>query len=209
MKVKVYNLAGQESSEMELSDNVFALPVKPEVVYEVFVAQAGNQRQPWAHTKGKGDVSGGGRKPWAQKGTGRARHGSIRSPLWKGGGVIFGPHKVNNFKSKLNKKIRHLALKMCLSDRVASGNLLVVENFDFSEPKTKSFVQFLRTLPLKKKNHLIVTAGRDEKVLRMAKNLSQIEIKRAQDLSVREVLNVPELVMSKAAIEEITKILSK
>lgn len=209
MKVKVYNLAGKEISEVELSDDIFAVKVKPEVVYEVFVVQSGNQRQPLAHTKGKGEVRGGGRKPWAQKGTGRARHGSIRSPLWKGGGVIFGPRKINNFKGKLNKKIRHLALKMCLSDRVANGNLLVVENFDFAEPKTKLFTQFLRALPLKKREYLVVTAGQDEKVLRMAKNLSQVDIKRAQDLNVRDILNTPELVISRAAVEEIAKILNK
>jgi len=209
MKVKVYNLSGEESGEMELADDIFAVKIKPAVVHEVFVAQSGNQRQPWAHTKHKGDVRGGGRKPWAQKGTGRARHGSIRSPLWRGGGVIFGPRNINNFKSKINKKIRLLALKMCLSDMVANGNLLVVENFDFNEPKTRLFAQFLSVLPLKKKSHLIVTAGKDEKILRMARNLSSVQIKRAQDLNVREVLNVPELVISKAGVREVEKILNK
>ena len=137
MKTKVYNLEGKETKEMELSDAVFNVKVKPSVVHEVFVAQRNNTREPWADTKNRGEVSGGGKKPWPQKGTGRARHGSIRSPLWKGGGVTFGPLSTRNYKTKINKKTRRVALRMCLTDKLANGALWVVEDFIFANPKTK------------------------------------------------------------------------
>ncbi len=117
MKVKVYNLEGKEVKQVELNDAVFNVPVKSSVVHEVFVAQRNNAREPWADTKKRGEVRGGGKKPWQQKGTGRARHGSIRSPIWKGGGVTFGPLSIRNYTTKINKKTRRLATRMCLSDK--------------------------------------------------------------------------------------------
>ncbi|PIT87967.1 MAG: 50S ribosomal protein L4 [Candidatus Magasanikbacteria bacterium CG10_big_fil_rev_8_21_14_0_10_40_10] len=208
MKIKVYNLDGQASAEMEVSKTVFGVKIRNEVVHEVFVSQMANQRQPWAHSKGKGEISGGGKKPWAQKGTGRARHGSIRSPLWKGGGVVFGPLNIRNYDKKINKKTRQKALRMCLSDLVANANLVVVENFSFSEPKTKLFSQLLNKLPLKRKNCLIVTEGKDEAVMRMTKNLPKTEVARAQDLSVRQVLSHPAVLASASAIKKIEEILT-
>jgi len=114
MKIKVYNLAGKETGEMEISDTVFGIKISQELVHQVFVQQTNNQREPWADTKNRGEVSGGGKKPWQQKGTGRARHGSIRSPIWKGGGVTFGPLTDRNYKTKINKKTRQAAIRMCL-----------------------------------------------------------------------------------------------
>ncbi len=209
MKVKVYNLEGKETGEMNLSDSIFGVKIKQEVVHEVFVAQTNNQREPWADTKNKGEVRGGGKKPWAQKGTGRARHGSIRSPIWKGGGVTFGPLSVRNYKTKTNKKTKRLALKMCLSDRVKNNALIVVEDFNFAEPKTKLFVNFLKVLPVKAKSFLLLTPGKNDLVLRITKNLKSIKTVRAEDISVMDLLSKSVVLTSKAGVETIEKVFSK
>jgi len=208
MKTKLYNLEGKESGELELNDAVFAVKIKPEVVHEVFVLQQSNARESWAHTKDKGDVRGGGRKPWAQKGTGRARHGSSRSPLWKGGGVTFGPLNVRNYDKKINKKVRRLALKMCLSDRAVDG-MIVVENFNFSAPKTKLFRDFVLTIKDKKNSYLVVTDGKSDSLMRMTKNLSRIETIRAEDLSVKDILNKQGIIISQEAVKKIEEMLTK
>ncbi len=209
MKVKVYNLEGKETGEMNLSDAIFGVKVKQEVVHGVFTAQNNNQREPWADTKNRGEVSGGGKKPWPQKGTGRARHGSIRSPIWKGGGVTFGPLTIRNYKEKVNKKTKRLALKMCLSDRVKNSALLVVEDFNFSEPKTKLFVNFLKMLPIKAKTFLVLTPGKDASLIRMTKNLKTVKTVRAEDINVVDLLSKSVVLSSKAGIETIEKVFSK
>ncbi len=209
MKVKVYNLEGKEAGEMNLSDSIFGVKVKPEVVHGVFTAQNNNQREPWADTKNRGEVSGGGKKPWPQKGTGRARHGSIRSPIWKGGGVAFGPLSIRNYKEKINKKTKRLALKMCLSDRAQNNALVVLEDFNFSEPKTKVFVNLLKALPVKAKSFLLLTPGKNETVLRMTKNLKSVKTVRAEDVNVMDLLSKAVVLTSKAGVENIEKVFSK
>ncbi|MDD2758264.1 MAG: 50S ribosomal protein L4 [Patescibacteria group bacterium] len=209
MNIKVYNLEGKEAGSLELKDDVFNVKIKPEVVHEVFTAQSANRRESWADTKTKGEVRGGGKKPWAQKGTGRARHGSIRSPIWKGGGVTFGPLSVRNYKSKINKKTRRLATKMCLTDKAQSAALWVVENFSFAEPKTKLFVNFIKSLPAKQKSFLLL-AGKDEKnVVRMSNNLQKVSVMPAQDVNVVELMKNQAVIVSQAGIGEIQKVLSK
>lgn len=209
MKVKVYNLEGKETGELELDESIFGVKVKPEVVHQVFVSQMGNQRESWADTKKRGEVRGGGKKPWAQKGTGRARHGSIRSPIWKGGGVAFGPLSERNYKTKINKNTRRLALKMCLTDRVKDGVFLVVEKMEFSEPKTKFFAKFLKALNIPRKKFLVLTAEKDENVLRMAKNIKSADVSRAQDLNVMEILNTGAIITDKAGVKKIEKVLGE
>ncbi len=209
MKAKVYNLAGKETGEMNLSDAVFGVKTKPEVVHEVFVALQNNQREPWADTKNRGEVRGGGKKPWQQKGTGRARHGSIRSPIWKGGGVTFGPLSIRNYKTKINKKIKNLALRMCLSDRAENKSLLVVEDFNFTEPKTKLFAQFMSVLPVKAKSILVLTPGKNEQVLRMTKNIKTVKTVRAEDVNVMDVLSNSIVVTNKAGVEKLETVLNK
>ncbi len=209
MKVKVYNLEGKEAGEMNLSDAIFGVKVKPEVVHGVFTAQTNNQREPWADTKNRGEVSGGGKKPWPQKGTGRARHGSIRSPIWKGGGVTFGPLSIRNYKEKINKKTKRLALKMCLSDRAQNNALVVLEDFNFAEPKTKLFVNLLKALPIKAKSFLLLTPGKNDTMLRMTKNLKSVKTVRAEDISVMDLLSKTMVLTSKAGVETIEKVFSK
>src|SRR3989339_695681 len=207
MKVDLYNLAGKITGQQELADEVFNVKIKPEVVHEVFISQTANQRQSWADTKGKGEVRGGGKKPWAQKGTGRARHGSIRSPIWRGGGVTFGPRTERSYKTKINKKTRRLALKMILSDRVKNNAFYVVENFDFPEQKTKLFVEFLKIMPLKQKKFIVLTADKDEKVIKMTNNINNIKTLRAEDANVMELLNKPGVIISKAGVEKLISVL--
>ena len=209
MKIKVYNLTGKENGTIDLKEEVFGVKVKPEVVHEVFTALASNQREPWAHTKDRGDVRGGGKKPWKQKGTGRARQGSIRSPLWAGGGVTFGPLNERNYKLKINSKVRRAALKMCLSDRVASAALYVLEDYNFADSKTKLFADFMKKLAAKQKSFLVLTPGKDVKVMRMTSNLKKVDAMRAADLNVYDLLNHQAIIADKAAVAKLEETLSK
>ena len=209
MKIKVYNLEGKEVQALDVSEAVFGIKPKSGVLHEVFVAQRGNAREPWADTKGRGDVSGGGKKPWPQKGTGRARHGSIRSPIWKGGGVTFGPKTERNYKTKINKQTRRLAVKMALSDKLGGGALWVVENFAFAEPKTKLFAGFLKKLPAKQHSFLVLTAGKDAAVQRMTNNVPKVETMRAEDVNVVALLNKQAVVTTVAGIKLLEAMLQK
>jgi len=146
MKYQVYNRQGEKVEEVELNQAVFDIEVNEELVHQAVVAQMANKRKVLARTKDKSEVRGGGRKPWKQKGTGRARHGSSRSPLWIGGGVTFGPTKDRNFKKKINKKMKRKALFMCLSDRVKDKNLLLLDKLELNEAKTKELYKLLRVL---------------------------------------------------------------
>ena len=153
--VKVYNAEGQAGSNLELDDAVFGVTGKLDIVHQVYVATQANMRQTIAHTKDKSEVRGGGKKPWKQKGTGRARHGSIRSPIWKGGGVTFGPRNVRNFKQKVNQKMRQLATRIALSAKVSDEKLLVVDPLE-STGKTKEMHNLLSKLPGTGKSMIVV-----------------------------------------------------
>src|SRR3989338_5705358 len=138
-KAVLYNVQGEKTGDMELNDAVFGVKPKKSVVHQVYTALLANAREPWAHTKDKGDVRGGGKKPWRQKGTGRARHGSIRSPIWRGGGITFGPLNVRNYTKKVNKKMSQVAVRMCLTDKVNDARFIVLEALTPSG-KTKEMV---------------------------------------------------------------------
>jgi large subunit ribosomal protein L4 len=209
MKLAVYNLQGKEIEQIELNDSIFNVAVKPEVVHEVFVAQRNNARESWADTKKRGEVRGGGKKPWQQKGTGRARHGSTRSPIWKGGGVTFGPLSDRNYKTKINKKTRRLATLMCLSDKAQNGLIWVVENFSLTEPKTKLFAAVLKALPAKSKSFLVVTPAKDAAVLRATGNLPKIVTTRAEDLNVVDILSKQAIITSVEGLKKMEALLSK
>ncbi len=209
MKTKVYNISGKETKDVELSDAIFGVVVKPEVIHEVFVAQRNNAREPWADTKNRGEVRGGGKNPWQQKGTGRARHGSIRSPIWKGGGVAFGPLTERNYHTKINKKTRRLATKMCLSDKAQNGALWVIEGFNFEEPKTKFFAAFLKALPAKQKSFLVLTDGKDAKLLQMTRNVKAVKTVRAEDANVVDLLSKQAIITSIEGVKRLEAVLTK
>lgn len=202
-KVAVYNLIGKKIKDKELVDNIWSRPVKPSVVKEVAVALLANQRQNYAHTKGRSEVRGGGRKPWRQKGTGRARHGSIRSPLWIGGGVTFGPTKEKNYKQKINKKVKQQVLFMLLSDKLTDNNLTVIDELKLSEAKTKKFLEMIAPLPVADKKTLVVLAVKDEKLIRAARNLADIKAVSLDGLNILDLLKYPYLLMTEAAVDSL------
>ncbi|MFA5029673.1 MAG: 50S ribosomal protein L4 [Patescibacteria group bacterium] len=211
IKVPVYNSSGEKIKELELSSRIFGVKVKPEVVHQVVVAQLANARQVLAHTKTRGEVKGGGKKPWRQKGTGRARHGSIRSPLWKGGGITFGPRKDRNFSQKINKKQKQLALAMCLSDKIGSGSFLVFDKLAVESGKTKDLANQLKQLKNKiselkdSKKFLLILNNNDQKSIKAALNLKNVNTILADSLNCVDVLKYDTLLLSEEAVSRIDK----
>lgn len=203
-KVAVYNMQGQVVGELELSDQVFGGPVNEAVLHSAVVMQLASRRQGTASTKTRAEVRGGGRKPWRQKGTGRARVGSIRSPLWRTGGVTFGP-KPRKYGYNLPKKVRRLALRSALSAKVAEGNLVVVDDLSLPEIKTKEMVKVLYALNAAPKA-LVVTA--DEKVHKSARNIPGVLPMEARGLNVYDLLNHDKLVISKEAVLQVEEVLA-
>lgn len=205
MQVDVYSMSGQKTGTVALSKDIFDVAVKPAIVHDVYVAQRNNARQSWADTKKRGEVQGGGKKPWPQKGTGRARHGSIRSPIWKGGGVAFGPLSVRNYHTKINKKTRRLALAMCLADKAAAGRFVVVEDFNFSQPKTKDFVALLQNLSQPVASWLVLTPSNDLTVRRMSRNIPRVDTEIASQINVVELVDHQAVLISKSALHELER----
>ena len=197
--VSVYNTGGEQVGEVNLADNLFACPVHKSAMYDVAVMQQANRRQGTASTKTRSEVRGGGRKPWRQKGTGRARHGTIRSPIWVGGGVAFGP-KPRSYRYSLPKKIKRLALKSALSAKTQDGKVVVVDTFALDEPKTKSIVSALENLNVQGKA-LLVTASSDQVVYKSARNISDVNTTIANKLNVLDILNSDYLVFTRDAVD--------
>ncbi len=203
-KVKVYNLEGKELEEIKLDSHIFDIDINPDLVHQVSEIQQANARLSLAHTKTRSEVSGGGKKPWKQKGTGRARHGSIRSPLWIGGGVTFGPRKERNFAKKINKKMKKKALFMILTDKVKENNFIVVDDLKLEKIKTKDLVNILKKLPFEAlKSILIVLSDKNENVMRSALNLPKINTILADSLNVIDTLKYNYLLIDKAGIKKI------
>ena len=203
IKVKVYNSAGEALKEMELNPQVFGVAIKPTLVQQVVEAQLANGRQVLAHAKGRSEVRGGGRKPWKQKGTGRARHGSIRSPLWRGGGITFGPTKERNFAKAVNKKAKRKALQMVLSDKVNYQSLILVEDLAVVGAKTKKVAELLNKLPIKSKSALIVLDKKNEQLLRGCRNLPKVDTLPVGSLNVVDLLKFEYLLTTAGAIKKI------
>lgn len=203
VKLEVKNLQGEKVEDIELEDGVFGLEVKQELLHEVFVAQSSNKRQSTSHTKGRGERAGSTRKPWKQKGTGRARTGSIRNPIWKKGGVVFGPTNERNFKKKINRKVLAQAIKMALSSKILSSQLIVVDNFKLDQVKTKQADKGLSNLKIGRGALLALT--RDEiDFARASRNLTKVDGINLDNLNVYELLNHRELIVSKQGIEALS-----
>jgi len=203
-KVKLYNNQGKETGTIDLNVDIFGVEVKKSVVHQVYTALTANAREPWAHTKNKGEVRGGGRKPWKQKGTGRARHGSIRSPLWVGGGVTFGPLKTRNYKQKINKKMNQLAVKMCLSDKAASEKFVVLEDMP-TNGKAKEVAKLREALPGMGRTTIFLTPKVDEKVNLATRNIVKFDMQQAKDVNVVDLLNHQYVVVTKKGLEILEK----
>lgn len=208
-KVNIYNLTGEVVGQEELDAHIFAVELNPEVIQSVVVTQQANSRQVLAHTKTKGEVRGGGIKPWKQKGTGRARAGSIRSPLWKGGGVIFGPRKDRNYAIKINKKAKNKALRMVLSDKAREEKLILLDKLELAEPKTKKIMEIFAKLPCKNKKSLLSLAKKDEKIVKAAQNLEKIRLCAADSLNVVDLLKNEYFVLDKEALQKVVAVYKK
>ena len=201
--VDVFNTKGQKAGSVELADAVFKVKAPSTLIHEVVTAYLANQRRGTHSTKTRGEVSGGGLKPWKQKHTGRARSGSIRSPLWRHGGIIFGP-KPRSYYQAVPPAKRRLALKAVLSDFATAGKLRVIEDFDVKEAKTKAAAELARGLKLAPKSVVVVTAL-SPTLLRAARNLADLRVCRAQDLNSYNAMLADELVFTRAALEQITQ----
>ncbi len=204
MEVKVYNQKGKESGTVKLPKSVFGVTWNADLVHQVIISMMSNARTPVAHTKDRGDVRGGGKKPWKQKGTGRARHGSIRSPIWVGGGVTFGPLKFRNFTKKINKKMRIKALFAILSRKLSDNQILFVDAMKFDAPKTKeaksvmeSFAKIKGFDVLNKKYNvaLIAVPEKDEALYKSFNNFSNMKVKLIKDINPVDVLKYKTLII--------------
>jgi len=208
-KVKIYNVKGEASGDITLDDSVFAVEVDPSLVQFVATAQRANAFTPYAHTKDRSDVSGGGKKPWRQKGTGRARQGSIRSPQWRGGGSVFGPRNTKNPEQKINKKVRRQAIRMVLSDKLSSNMLVVVDSFDTLTGKTKELSSALAKWPTGRSTALIASGKKSDVLNRASKNIVRVNTLLAGSVNVRDLLTYKYLVIDKSGAEALVKQLSR
>ncbi|WP_046176549.1 50S ribosomal protein L4 [Domibacillus indicus] len=205
-KVKVLNQTGSEVGDIELNDAVFGIEPNEHVVFEAVVMQRASLRQGNHKVKTRSEVRGGGRKPWRQKGTGRARQGSIRSPQWRGGGTVFGPAP-RSYSYKLPKKVRRLALKSALSSKVQEQNILVLDALSFEAPKTKEFASVLKNLSVDSKA-LIVTDTVNEFVALSARNIPGVTVVEASGINILDLLGHDKLIMTKAAVEKVEEVLA-
>ncbi len=200
----VYNQVGEKKSDLEVREDIFSVKPNSSLVHQVYVAMRANVREAWAHTKMRGDVRGGGKKPWKQKGTGRARHGSIRSPLWRGGGITFGPLSERTYTQKINKKMKIGAVKSCFSDKVVHGRLFVVESVDF-KGKAALVSQFRSALPGSGKSTVFIVSDFTPELVNAVANVPQIDLVRAADVNVVDLLHHQYVIMSSDAVTALEK----
>jgi len=224
LKLPVYNQNAESIGEMELSPKVFGVKANTALVHQAVVAQMANKRQVLAHTKDRGEVRGGGRKPWRQKGTGRARHGSIRSPIWVGGGITFGPRKDRNFKKNINQKMKKKAIFMALSDKVANAKMVVLDKLEVGEYKTKIFNEILKNIETKilfvaavkdkageakiakkkiARNILMIIADKDDKIKYSSRNLVGVKLINLANINLVDILKYKYLILTKEVIKKI------
>ena len=201
--VKVFNMSGSEVGSIELNDSIFAVEVNTHVMHQAVVQYLENKRQGTQSALTRAEVRGGGRKPWRQKGTGRARQGSTRSPQWTGGGVVFAP-KPRDYSFKLNKKVKRLALKSALTTKVNDGKFVVVDEINLPEMKTKEMVKVLNNLNVNKS--LVVLEDANEKAVVAARNIPTVKTASVSTINVYDILKYDSVVVTKAAVEKIEEV---
>ena len=204
-RVSLYNVNGDQLGEVELNNEVFGVPVNSFVLHDVVVKHLAGRRRGTSDTKTRGEVSGGGRKPWRQKGTGRARHGSIRSPLWRGGGIIFGPHP-RDYSYTIPKKVRRLAIKSALSSKVEGSKILVLDELKLERPKTREILGILDNLKVTE-CVLLVTAVKDENVFKSARNIPGVKSVTVKGLNVYDLLAFDTLIITRDALARVEEAL--
>jgi large subunit ribosomal protein L4 len=201
--VALYNISGEQVGELELSEDIFGFEVNEAILHDAVVAQLARRRLGTHDTKTRSEVRGGGRKPWRQKGTGRARVGSIRSPIWRGGGTVFGPHP-RDYGYSLPRKVRRQALKSALSAKVNAGDIVVLDTLTMEAPKTREMVEILGNL--KVNDALLVTAAKDEAIEKSARNIPNIKTLVANGLNVYDILAYDKLVITKDAVTRVEEV---
>jgi large subunit ribosomal protein L4 len=206
-KVAVYDMTGAQTGDMEISETIFNIPINEAVVHQAVVMQLASRRLGTHATKTRSMVKGGGRKPWRQKGTGRARAGSIRSPIWVGGGVTFGPQP-RSYKKSMPRKARRLAIKSALTSKVQADEFLVLENITFEKPKTKDMVGMLKNFSLDAKKALIIIDEADDNVAKSASNLQGVKTITSLELNVIDLLHHDKILITKDAINTIEEVLA-
>lgn len=209
MKSAILNTKGEKTGDLIVPSAIFDAPYKADLVHQVAVILQGNKRQVSAHAKGRGEVRGGGKKPWRQKGTGRARHGSIRSPLWAGGGVTHGPKKERNYKGRINEKMHKGAMRSLLSEKLRAKHLMFVDSLSLEKGKTKELHEIMTILNPKGSRVLLVLAGNDQKIIRASRNIPGIVAKQASEVGVLDFLNAKDAILPKDAIRVLEKRLSQ
>ncbi|KXG74782.1 50S ribosomal protein L4 [Thermotalea metallivorans] len=203
-KVALLNVSGQQVGEIELSDSVFGVEINQNVLHEAVKNYLANQRQGTQSAKTRAEVRGGGRKPWRQKGTGRARQGSIRAPQWVGGGVVFAP-KPRDYRYTLPKKVKRLAMKSALSSKVQTENIIVLDELNLDVPKTKDMVNILKNLNVEKKA-LIVMDEKNDNIIRSARNIPGVTTTLVTTLNVYDILNHDKFIITKDAVHKVEEV---
>lgn len=207
--VSLYNINGEKVGSLELDASLFDVKSNPVLVHEAVVAQQANARVAIAHTKNRGEVAGSSKKPWKQKGTGRARHGSTKSPIWVGGGITFGPRNDRNFSLKINKRAKQKALAMVLSEKVAEDKLIVLDELHLKDGKTKELNAILKKLPIAKKNTVIILPPKQTDVALAAQNMKMVSTLPTNTLNVVDLLKANCLILSKDAMDLVTKMYAR
>lgn len=210
MQTNLYNQAAENVGKVNLPDQVFAVPMNKDLLYQTVTSQMSNRRQSLAHTKGRGEVRGGGKKPWKQKGTGRARHGSTRSPIWKGGGVTHGPSKDKDYSKKINKKMARKALFVALSSKAKDKELVVLESLNFENWKTKEMAAVMNKISqlfsTKHGSMLLITDKKTgDTIERVSRNIPKLDVIEAKNLNALDVLARKNLIVMKDSVDVIEK----
>ena len=201
ISVDLYNIKGEKIGNLDLPEDVFGLESNDALLHQVYVAQAANRRSGSAHTKNRSAVRGGGRKPWKQKGTGNARTGSIRNPIWRGGGIVFGPTKHKNYKKNVNIKMRKRALFVAISEKIRNNKFLVVDSLNSEEVKTKVFKNFFHPLGLCKFSSIVGLASNEREMYKAIRNLEKKNAVEVDKFNVYDLLNSQYVVVSKDGVE--------
>ncbi|OGI21333.1 MAG: 50S ribosomal protein L4 [Candidatus Moranbacteria bacterium RIFCSPHIGHO2_01_FULL_55_24] len=209
IKVSVKNLKGAEVKELTLKESLFGLPSNDALLHQVYVALQANLRQPIAHTKDRSERRGSGRKPWRQKGTGRARVGEVRSPIWRKGGVVFGPTSERNYSKDANRKMRQKAVMIALADKIREGKCVVVDALAFSEMKTKHFAEAKQTLGMGEKSLVAGLTKEELPVARVIRNIPKADSTLAENLNVLELLNHEFVLLSEASLARLEERFAK
>ena len=205
MKVDLFNQKNEKTGTLDLPDAVFGVEWNPDLVHQALTVQVANRRKVLANTKDRSEVSGGGRKPWRQKGPGRARHGSTRSPLWRGGGITFGPIKERNFSRKINKKMKQLAILGIISKKLGEQEIKIIDTLELKDRKTKNLANLAKNFISSKESLLLIPAKENKNIYSAARNLAKVGALSPESLNVYDLLKYQKVLLDQGAVESIVK----